>query len=179
MYSDIGNCIKARANFAVATILMAYTEKIGALINGNLGKSGTSKHDFNTFIEYLDFKGDREHYKNFKIQYKEDPSQNIKTIYIYEAFRCGFVHEYFPKLPCLVHNNANDINQFVEDDAGIDWINHEGKKTLRFHTNAYFRDFRKAIDEIYKQIFVQNDPGIIVNIENSLKRILNRVIITP
>ncbi len=43
MYPDIGNCIKAKANFAVATLLVAYSEKIGALVNGNLGKSGTSQ----------------------------------------------------------------------------------------------------------------------------------------
>ncbi len=177
MYNDIENCIKAKANFAVATLLMAYSEKIGALISGNLGKSGSSKSDFNLFLEYLEFNGNKNHYKDFKIEYREESIKPIKTIHIYEAFRCGFIHEYFPKLPCEVINNPNNINDFSKDDTGINWVEDNGQKKLRFHTNAYFRDFKNAIDKIYKQIFIQNDPGIIINIEKSLKRIIDRELI--
>lgn len=139
--------------------------------------SGTSQNDFNYFLEYLEFKGNHNYYKNFNIEYRERPFKPIKKLNIYKTFRCGFIHEYFPKVKCIVHNNPDAINHFIEDDAGIGWINHKGQTTLRFHTNAYFRDFKNGIDKIHKQIFVQNDPGIILNIENSLKRILNREII--
>ena len=171
MYSDISNCIKAKANFAVATLLMVYSEKIGALINGNLGKIRTSELDFNYFLEYLEFKKDTDYYRKFEIDYRDEPSKPIKKLNIYKAFRCGFVHEYFPKIPCIVHNNADNIDHYIEDDVGIGWIQHEGQKILRFHTNAYFRDFKNGIYKIYKQIFVQCDPGIIVKTEESLKRI--------
>lgn len=175
IFHDIENCIKAKANFAVATLLMAYTEKIGSLINGNLGLSNHSQEDFNKFLEYFEFNRDQNYYNKFDIEFKENEIKKSMNIYI--AFRCGLIHQYFPKLPCIIYNNPNDINHYTSDDAGIGWIDHEKIRTLRFHTNAFNRDFKKAFDKIFRQVFVQNDPGLTTKIEESLKRIFNRDLI--
>jgi len=179
MYSDLENCIRAKANFAVAALLMSYTENIGGLITGNLGLIGTSKADFSTVLEYFTFVDDTRHYKDFKITLKEADQSKERNFTIYEAFRCGLIHEYFPKLPCIIHNNADDVAHYVESDAGIGWIIHKGQKTLRFHTNAYYRDFKNAVDKVFRQVFIQNDPGITTNIEKSLGRIFSRKLILP
>lgn len=122
MYSDIENCIKAKANLVVATILMSYTENIGALIEGNLGEERTSEKNFNEFLKYFEFKGDQNYYQNFKIKYQEADSSVIKEANIYKAFRCGLIHEYSPKIPCIIHNNPDRADHFAEEDAGISLV---------------------------------------------------------
>jgi hypothetical protein len=175
IFNDIENCILAKANFAVATILMSNTEYVGALISGNLGLSGHSKSDFNKFLDYFEFNCDSDYYRNFEIEFRD--SNKTSKVGIYEAFRCGLIHEYFPKISCIINNNADNVNNFLADDAGIGWIQHSDTKTLRFHTNAFYRDFKKAVDKVYRQVLIQNDPGITVNIENSLNRIFSRALI--
>lgn len=96
LYADVENCIKAKANFAVAALLMSYTENVGALITGNLGLSRNSKTDFKVFLEYFTFQKDTNYYKGFKIKFKEEGEAKDSEIAIYEAFRCGLIHEYFP-----------------------------------------------------------------------------------
>lgn len=172
MFNDIENCIKAKANFAVATLLMAYTEKIGSLTSGHLGLSGHSEKDFDECLKYFEFQGKPDYYKDFKIKYEENGKEN--EIGIYKAFRCGLIHQYFPKIPCITHNNSDSVDHVIDTDAGIGWIQHNGIKTLRFHTNAYYRDFKKAVDKIFRQIFVQDDPEITTGVEKSLKRIFDR-----
>jgi hypothetical protein len=181
IFSDIENSIKATANFTVAQALMSYTEFMGALINGHLGETGHSHDDFNRFLKYLSWNGNDDYYSNFKIKYKEGPSTREKSVDIYTAFRCGLVHEYLPKLPSIVHNNPLPIKTSdgrvvycVDEDAGIGWIDHDGRKVLRFHNNAYFRDYKKAVDRVFRQIFVQNDPGITAKVEKSLARVFSR-----
>ena len=178
IFSDVENCIKARANFSVACLLMSYTEHIGALIQGNLGISGKSKSDFNHFLEYMNFQDNNNYYKDFKIKFKDDQGKE-KEVGIYEAFRCGLIHEYFPKVKSIIHNNPDRVDHCIDNDSGIGWIEHDGQQTLRFHTNAYYRDFKKAVDKVFRQIFVQNDSGIICKTEQSLKRIFERELILP
>ncbi len=177
MYTDLENCIKVKTNFAVAALLMSYTENFGGLIAGNLGVIGHSKADFNAFLEYFSFKDDAAYYKDFKIKFLEENQK--KEIGIYEAFRCGLIHEGLPKLPRIIHNNADNVGHYVETDAGIGWIMHEGHETLRFHTNAYYRDFKNAVDKVFRKVFIHNDPGITTKIENSLKRVFGRELIIP
>lgn len=186
IFSDVQKCIEATANFAVAQSLMSYTEFMGALIEGNLGETGHSHDDFNAFLQYFSWNGDDNYYSNFKITYKEKPSAKEKSLDIYTAFRCGLVHEYLPKLPSMIHNNPKPVNDgsgnmvyCIDGDAGIGWINHSGEKVLRFHNNAYFRDFKVAADKVFRQIFVQNDPLITANAEKSLKRIFTRELVVP
>lgn len=183
IYRDLENCINARANFLVAQALMSYTEYIGALINGHLGISSHSEEDFNKLLEYFDWNGDGTYYQNFEIRYKEtSTSTRINNLNIYKAFRCGLIHEYLPKLPATIHNNPEKLHvgkifdYCIDKDQGIGWIPEGGNLVLRFHTNAYFRDFKKAIDKVVKKIS-DNDPEIISNITTSLERIYSRELI--
>lgn len=178
MFNDIENSINAKANFAVATLLLSYTENIGSLISGHLGLKNHSYKDFNKMIEYFDFNGDTNYYKNFKIEYRADKSSPIEELDIYTAFRCGFIHEYFPKLPCMVQNNQ-PVDYCLDSEAGIHWYDDSGVIRLRFHNNAYYRDLKKAVDKIFRQIFIQNDPSITSNTIKSLERVTDRVLITP
>ena len=196
MCNDIENCIKAKANFAVAALLMTYTENIGVLIEGHLGLTGTGGPDFNKFLEYLDFKGDPNYYRNFEIKYQDSNSPVVQTANIYKAFRCGLIHEYAPKFQCVIENHSDNIYHFTEHDLGIGWcypVNSSGsigysgyipptdtsKPFLRFHTNAYFRDFKNALHKIYDKISVQQDPILINNVQTSLERIFTRKLIIP
>jgi hypothetical protein len=178
MFNDIEKSINVGANFAVAILLLTYTENIGSLISGHLGLKGHSYKDFNKMIEYFDFNGDAEYYKKFEITYKANIGSQIEILDIYTAFRCGFIHEYFPKLPCIVQNNQ-PVDHYLDSEAGIHWFDDNGVKTLRFHNNAYYRDLKKAVDKIFRQIFIQNDPSITSNTIKSLERITDRILIAP
>lgn len=178
MYNDINNCIQVGANFGVATLLLSYTENMGSLINGHLGLKNKSHEDFDKMLEYFDFQGDQNYYKDFRIKYKEDSSKQAEELDIYTAFRCGFIHEYFPKLPCIVHNNPQ-IDYVLESEAGIHWYDDGQEKRLRFHTNAYYRDFKNAIDKIKKNVEDQTGTTLTENIIKSLERITSRVLVIP
>jgi hypothetical protein len=51
IYNDIANCIRAKANFAVALALMSYTEFLGGLYSGKLGLKNESRSNFNNGME--------------------------------------------------------------------------------------------------------------------------------
>jgi hypothetical protein len=193
MCNDIEKCIKVGANFAVAALLMSYTENIGAFIAGHLGLEGTSEGDFKEFLGYFEFKGNSNYYFDFKIRYQESNSSGVKEVDIYKAFRCGLIHEYAPKIPCAIENHSEKIDHFSADDAGIGWVTpdvfpdahrssgyirpQEGKPFLRFHTNAYFRDFKNALHKVQEKIFAQNDHLLTNNSKTSLDRVLGRKIV--
>jgi hypothetical protein len=62
----------------------------------------------------------------------------------------------------------------MNTDAGIGWIDHEGKRTLRFHTNAYFRDFKEAVENL--RTLVRTDNQIQKKFSTAVSRLLNRQI---
>ena len=105
IFSDIENCIKARANFSVASLLMTYTEHMGALIHGDLGLTGKSKNDFNYFLGYMEFQGNDEYYKKFLIKYKDD-QEGEKEIVVSEAKKPSKESIKEDILPGKEHNNG-------------------------------------------------------------------------
>jgi len=192
MCKDIGECIKAEANVAVAALLMSYSENVGTLIEGHLGLTGTSGSDFRKFLEYLEFNGNPDYYKQFKIKCQDSGSSSVKTMDIYTAFRCGLIHEYAPKLSCIIQNNPDNIDNCSKDDPGIGWYNPSSPggpigysgyippvatatPALRFHTNAYFRDFRNALNRIYKDMSANS--GLLNNVKRSVERVRGRKLI--
>ena len=184
IFNDIRNCIKAKANYTVALALLSYTDYLGGLINGTLGLQNKSKDQFNKALEYFEWKGDQNYYKNFKIRFK-DIDFTSKEGDIYSLFRCGLAHEYFIKGDSLVHNNPDGYTDekgkyycdgCIDEDAGVQIINEGNKKRLRLHNNAYFRDFEKAWEKYYNELVEKENKDLLKNFNNALDRIAVREI---
>lgn len=121
MFTDIENCIYAKANYTVALALLSYTEYLGGFVNGTLGLRDKSQEQFNKALEYFDWNGDFEYYKNFRQPYIDIDSKN-KVGNIYSLFRCGLAHEYFIKGDALVLNNPGiytDNNGIMHTEGGL------------------------------------------------------------
>jgi len=185
IFNDIENCMKAKANYTVALALLSYTEFLGGLINGTLGLQGRSGEQFNKALEFFEYKGDKDYYRNFKIKFK-DVDFVEKEGDIYTLFRCGLAHEYFIKGDSLVHNNPDGYRDSngkfycegcTEDDTGVQIIDDNGKKRLRFHNNAYFRDFKNAWKKYYRKLVEEKDKDLLQKFNNTLDRIKVRKIV--
>lgn len=181
IFNDIQNCIKSKANYAVALLLLSYTEFIGGLINGTIGLQGKSQEQFNKALEYFDWSGDEKYYKNFKQKYRDTDFQ-IKEGNIYTLFRCGLAHEYFIKGDSFVYNNPDGYRDdkgifycegCIDNDAGVQVI--DGR--LRFHTNAYFRDFKNAVQKYYEKLIEEKDQNLLNAYNSARDRISVREIL--
>ena len=173
IFRDIERCVEAKANYVVALALLSYTEYIGGLITGKLGLKKESAENFNTALEYFEFNGDKNYYKDFKVKYTDENGKKSEAD-IYKMFRCGLVHEYFVKGDSFIHNNPSGLVE--PEDAGIGWIGDAGQRRLRFHTNAYFRDFKNAVMKLYKLLIVDREPNLLKNFNKALDRLENRKI---
>ena len=172
IFNDIDRCIHARANYVVALSLLSYTEYIGGLITGKLGIRNESSNNFNAAMEYFECNGDRKYYKDFKMHYT-DENNKTSDADIYKIFRCGLVHEYFVKGDSFVHNETSYL---PSEDKGVSWELVDGKERLRFHCNAYFRDFRNAVKKYYKLLIIDKDPNLLKNFNEALDKIESRKI---
>ncbi len=166
IFRDIENSIKAKANYVVALALLTYTEYLGGLITGDLGLQNKSKTNFDTALKYFEWKGDKKYYSKFKVELED--SKSTKKMGVYEIFRCGLIHEYFSKGTCVVHNNSQHPDHCVGEDAGVGWINNR----LRFHNNAYFRDFKHAVNKYYAELVQGVQKGN--DFSAAIKRISSR-----
>ncbi len=184
IFNDIENCIKAKANYTVALALLSYTDFLGGLINGTLGLQRESKIQFNKAIEYFEWNGNKSYYKNYKLQFK-DVDFVQKEGDIYTLFRCGLAHEYFIKGDSFVHNNPNGYTDnagkyykdgCIDKDVGVQSVNIRKVKRLRFHNNAYFRDFKNAWKKYFDELIQKKNAEIITNFNNALDRIAVREI---
>jgi hypothetical protein len=179
IYGDIEKAISAGLNFMVAMALLAYTDFIGGLISGDLGF--LSDKDCRNYYKYktkrkqlsreerfeiaLKYFGNSSDYLQLKIYFLN----HGKPLNIYKAFRCGMIHEYFTKTPPIIHNNPQ-VNHYVSTDKGIGWHKDNKREILRFHTNAYYRDFKEGVDRIFKKE-IYEDKHLLSMIIESLKRI--------
>ena len=174
IFHDLEYCIQARANYVVALALLSYTEYIGGLITGKLGMRDQSASNFRKALEYFEWNGDANYYKDFKVKYTDEQGQESEAD-IYTIFRCGLVHEYFVKGDSFVHNNPSGY--VVEDDKGIGWINENGQDRLRFHCNAYFRDLKKAVLKYYKLLICDKNPNLLQAFNEALDRVEKRKVV--
>jgi len=171
-----GDCdavIRARANYSAALCLLSYTEFVGGLVDGSLGKSGASRKRFNHALSYFRWNGDENYYRDFKLRFV-DLDGKEKDGDIYGLFRCGLAHEYFVKGDSFLHNNPD--GRCVPEDAGVQVIEHDGEKRLRFHTNAYFRDFKDACKRYYEDLKA-GDTDLAAKLNEALDRIESRSIV--
>lgn len=166
IFNDIDKSINAGTNFMIALALMSYTEHLGSLMTGKLGISGFSESNFNKALEYFDFNGDINYYKDFKVK----DNKSGKELNIYKIFRCGLVHEYFPKglEKMTIHNEPSYL---PSTDVGISWVDFGTERRLRFHCNAYFRDFKNAFNKYKEDLLVKKDSILLENFDNAINNI--------
>lgn len=167
IFHDIEQCIHAKANYVIALALLSYTEYMGGLITGNLGESDKSKENFNKALEYFKCDDGGNYYTDFQVIYTDKNNESRKAD-IYKIFRCGLVHEYFVKGDSFVHNEPSYL---PKEDKGIGFVDIKGQKRLRFHCNAYFRDFRNAVMKYYKLLVIDKDPNLLNNFNKALDRV--------
>jgi hypothetical protein len=165
--NDVEACICAGANYAVALMLMSYTEVLGGLRIGKLGTISASKKCFDAGLKLFRSRGDAEYYSGFKVRLSR-PGESTDDVGIYRLFRCGFAHEYFAKGFALVHNNPY-LPGCADADQGVGWICHEGSRVLRLHTNAYFRDLKEAIGRLREA--VPTDPDSRKKFNEAIERV--------
>ncbi len=186
IYHDIEQCIKARANYVVALALLSYTEYIGGLISGDLGLRGKGRFNFEKALEYFP-KEYKEINSSIKIEYIDEYGKTQIDDGIYSLFRCGMVHEFFIKgLPTIIYNNPDG---YIKDHIGIvskeyliEWPEEISmppypNKVFEFYTSEYFRDFKSAIDRIFKLLVVDKDQKLLEGFNKSLDRIYHRRIL--
>ena len=119
MVYDISVCERKdnHANIATVVLLCCYTEFLGSLITGK-GR-GNERNNLYAFCEsYLGRINPK--YDNFKCK-------------LYEDFRCGLVHQYFPKKGTGIVKD-DDSRHFVLD-----------QDILYVNITKYYEDFKKAI----------------------------------
>jgi|GEM_PF-3317963 len=167
IFQDLDSCIKAQANFLVALGLMSYTEYLGGLLTGNLGIKNQVEVNFNKALEYFEHAGDGSYYLNFHVLDK-NTSSNLN---IYEIFRNGLVHEYFPKGKELIIVYNEPRLPLPAADQGVGWINQDGQRILRFHCNAYFRDLKQAFDKYFQELIVKKDSVLLANFYKSINNL--------
>ena len=185
---NIENCIKAGSNYVVALALLSYTEYIGRLISGNLGIQRESGKSFKKALDYFPNEYNKVD-SSIVIQYIDKDGQPIldkkgnpeQDKGIYGLFRCGMVHEYFIKgLGAVINNPDGHAEAHL---IGVEVMNVEisstgiEEKLLILRTNEYFRDFKSAIDRIFKLLVVDKDPRLLRGFNNSLDRIYSRRIL--
>ncbi len=174
IYHDIEHCIEVRANYAVALALLSYTEYIGGLISGYLGLKNKSKSNFEEALKYFP-KEYSDVNITLKVEYRDERGQIKSDTGIYGLFRCGMVHEYFIKGLGTVINNPDghaeahrigvEVMKVEMLSTGVE------EKLLVLRTNEYFRDFKVAVEKIYKRLILNSDPKLLKGFNKSLDRI--------
>jgi hypothetical protein len=171
MCGDVERCIAARANQGVALMLLSYTEVMGGLSTGNLGLTSHSTADFRAGLSLMEWNGHPNYYRDFRVDLLE-PGKAPDRMDVYKIFRCGVAHEYFVKGLALVHNNPDRVDHCIPQDKGIGWIDHAGTRILRFHTNAYYRDFRAAMAKLHAK--AKTDPAARAAFSDAVARLKSR-----
>lgn len=125
---------KPAGNLLCALGLVAYTEALGALKHWNRNRFyGTPEICFNAFFDEMD--GGT--YKRWRTAWEARRPETT----IYEALRCGLVHEYRPKVRSAFYFS-------FDHPVGIEEIN----GTLVFHIEPFFRHFSAAADGLRDEL---------------------------
>jgi len=165
--------------------LISYTEFIGGLISGNLGKSSATEN-FGRALKLFP-----EEYRkvnsSIQLQYVDKGKLTTRKTGIYDVFRCGLVHEYFIKGHVLIHNNPDGhadehigilIKEHIMEFPVETGLPPYPSRYLEFHTNEYFRDFKLAVGQIIKLLLIDRDKQLLKGFNESLDRIrLRRIVV--
>lgn len=103
MQVELELAIRAGAVNLAAVGLVTYTEFLGGLITGNLGKRDFSKRNFVAFLPFLG---------------PEYESLNKQGVDIYDRVRCGLVHQYWIKGESTIWGTASSPCGIVGSKEG-------------------------------------------------------------
>lgn len=129
-------------NLLAALGLIAYTEALGRVRLWNrTHRHGGNEECFLAFFNEMD--GGR--YGAWRDRWEDAHP----TTSLYEALRCGLVHEYRPKV---------DSGFWIEPgaDLGLDEV--DGR--LIFKVEPYYRHFCAEVDRLYAELMAAADPEI-------------------
>ena len=108
MRSELDAAIRGRAANLAALGLVTYTEFLGGIATGELGRQSCSGNNFRAFLRYLGS------------DYEQLAQRGVD---IYERVRCGLAHQYWIKgdstiwleasAPCGIVSSANGPTYFI------------------------------------------------------------------
>jgi hypothetical protein len=129
-------------NLLCALGLVAYSEALGALrIWNRFGVYGAAEQCFNAFFDALDDGS----YGQWRLQWQTAHPETT----IYEALRCGLVHEYRPKVSSKFFFSFGEPRG-LEDEQDV----------LVFKIEPYFRHFSDEADRLREEILRLPDPQV-------------------
>jgi len=127
MCKDIEKAMSKRCNFLCALGLVTYTEIMGSIIIGKLGKEGYGRSSFNAFLEYMG-----NDYKQLGGKYD-----------LCKIVRCGLVHEYFIKgKSMIVMKDGKQKTGVLVNDKGI----------TCFIVETYFQHFKVGLEKYLNEL---------------------------
>lgn len=148
--NDVTSAIQTANNFMVAQSLMSYIEVLGGVVTGKGAMERQASRNFNAAIRLFP-QGYRDLDQNLEVL-KPD---GTTTTGIYSVFRCGLIHEYAAKGPCVVFNNPDGTTPAHE---GLRVELHHGRNFVAIHNNALFRDFRAALEQVNQHLVNGDEP---------------------
>ena len=126
MYSDAGICEKHGANFGGVALICAYIDFMGKLYLG-IGGDGQIKERFVKFTN--DFFGEK--YRPF-------------SEFIYSDYRCGLLHQFFPKKGAGVMRGEENKEHHLKIDRE--------NEIIPINLTVFFEDFRDAVRKYYEKL---------------------------
>ena len=107
MRTEVDWAIRGRSGNLASLALVTYTEFLGGIATGDLGRQGCSGSNFRAFLRYLG----------------SDYVQLAQGVDIYERVRCGLAHEYLiqgdstiwpqASAPCGIISSVNGPTYFI------------------------------------------------------------------
>lgn len=158
MLNDIKVCVDNNANFGAVTLICCYIDFLGKLYTGN------------------DNSGFR--FKKFINDYFNDKYSDYSE-FIYETFRCGMVHSFFPL------KEGGIIGGYGRKDEHLELFNNGGEGSILINKDILFDDFKEAISNYYKnlkkdpklqKIFLDTLEGILKEKNDSFEKLKKRII---
>lgn len=146
MRSDIEAAIRGNANYLAALGLASYTEVLGGLRTGELGKRGRGVANFKAFLPYLG---------------REYEDLEKRGIDVYDTVRCGLVHNYFIKGDSSIWMGANAPCGIIASPGGPTF----------FIVNVYRDHFFAGATRFRDEILENSDPALAVNFQKGMHQI--------
>ena len=159
MYSDIEAAMNAEAKHLVALGLSTYIEVLGGFVTGLLGEDGFGRQRFEAFL--FGYMGK---------SYEDEKKQ--RNLDIYDAVRCGLVHQYFMKR--FPYATGAGIVKYAYPGCrcgvNLDKVVRGGveENEVVIVLEKFLSDFKSGVDKYYNQLLIDHDEKAIENFAKAL-----------